>query len=171
MKMKLTEKRVEEVISEAVGVDAARIVRFLKDKKNVSEFIMSTSLKMEIQEVRNILYRLHSKNLVTYKRVKDNKKGWYVSYWTFDKVRVSELLAKMNREKLEKFKDRLAVESTNINSFFMCPKACVRMDFHSAIGCSFRCPECGILMQQQDNTKTINFLKEKIREIEAVAEA
>src|SRR3989338_3427234 len=125
-KMKLTDKRVEEIVSESIGEDAVKMVRFIGGKKDVSEFKISSGLKMEIQEVRNILYRLHSKNLVTYKRVKDNKKGWYVSYWTFDKVRVSELLAKMNREKLEKFKDRLAVESTNINSFFMCPKACVR---------------------------------------------
>lgn len=167
--MKLTDKRIEEIIGESVGEDAFRIVKFLKGKKNVSEFKISSGLKLEIQEVRNILYRLHSKNLVTYKRKKDNKKGWYISYWTFDKSKVKELLKKMNKEKLERFKERLEVESNNINSFFMCSKACTRMDFHNAINYDFRCLECGMLMEQQDNTKTINFLKEKIREIEAVA--
>ncbi len=167
--MKLTDKRVEEIVAESVGEDALKIVKFILGKRDVSEFKVSSGLKMEIQEVRNILYRLHSKNLVNYKRKKDNKKGWYISYWTFDKLRVKELFERMQREKLEKFKERLEEESTNLNSFFMCPKACVRMDFHNAITYNFRCPECGTLMQQQDNTKTINFLKEKIREIETVA--
>jgi transcription initiation factor TFIIE subunit alpha len=167
--MKLTDKRVEEILSEAVGADVLKIVRFLKGKRDVSEFNVSLKLKMDIQEVRNILYRLHNNNLVAYKRKKDNKKGWYVSYWTFNKSRVKELLKKINTEKLEKFRERLNVESRNLNSFFMCPKTCTRMDFHNAINYNFRCPECGSLMQQQDNVKTISFLKEKIREIEAVA--
>ncbi len=168
-KMKLTDKRVEEIVGESIGEDAVKIVKFIGAKKDVSEFKISSGLKMEIQEVRNILYRLHSKNLVAYKRRKDNKKGWYISYWTFDKEMVKELSKKINTEKLEKFRERLQVESSNLNTFFMCPKACTRMDFHNAINYTFRCPECGSLMQQQDNTKTINFLKEKIREIEAVA--
>ena len=167
--MKLTEKRVEEILSEAVGTDVLKIVRFLKGKRDVSEFKISSKLKMDIQEVRNILYRLHNSNLVNYKRRKDNKKGWYVSYWTFSKTRVKELLKKLNTEKLEKFRERLHVESSNLNSFYMCPKTCTRMDFSNAINYNFRCPECGSLMQQQDNVKTISFLKEKIREIEAVA--
>lgn len=168
-KMKLTDKRVEEIVSESIGEDAVKMVRFIGVKKDVSEFKISAGLKMEIQEVRNVLYRLHSKNLVTYKRRKDNKKGWYISYWTFNKDMVKELSKKINIEKLEKFRERLQVESSNVNTFFMCPKACTRMDFHNAINYNFRCPECGSLMQQQDNIKTINFLKEKIREIEAVA--
>jgi len=167
--MKLTDKRVEEIVSEAIGIDVINLVRFLKGKRDVSEFKISSKLKKDIQEVRNILYRLHNSNLVSYKRKKDNKKGWYISYWTFNKIRVRELLKRVNTEKLERFRERLHVESSNLNSFFMCPKTCTRMDFHNATGYKFRCPECGSLMQQQDNIKTINFLKERIREIEAVA--
>ena len=166
--MKLTDKRIQEIVDESVGEDAFKVVKFLKGKKDVSEFKISSGMKSEIQQVRNVLYRLHNKNLVTYKRKKDNKKGWYISYWTFDRSKVKELLKKMNQEKLEKFKERLEVESNNVNSFFMCQKACTRMDFHNSISYDFRCPECGLLMEQQDNTKTINFLKEKIREIETV---
>ena len=167
--MKLTDKTIEEIVSDAVGEDSVRVIRFLNRKKDVSEFDISSGLEMEIQEVRNILYRLHSNNLVAYNRKKDNKKGWYISYWTFNKSRVKELIARMNRDKLEKFRERLEVESTNLNSFFICPKVCTRMDFHNSSAVNFRCPECGTLMEQQDNIKTINFLKEKIRQIEAVA--
>ncbi len=167
--MKLTDKRVDEIISEAVGDDALKIVKMLKGRRDVSEFKISSKLKEDIQIVRNVLYRLHSKNLVTYKRRKDNKKGWYISYWTFNRNNVKELLGALNREKLEKFRERLATESTNMNTFFMCPKACTRMDFHNASNFRFRCPECGSLMQQQDNVKTIDFLKAKIKEMETAS--
>ena len=164
--MKLTDKVIEQIIGESVGDDAYRIVKFMREKKDLSEFKISTSLKLEIQEVRNVLYRLHNKNLAVYKRKKDNKKGWYVSYWTFDKNNLRQLAKNLNKEKLEKYKERLEIESNNANSFFMCKKACTRMDFHSAITYQFRCGECGMIMDQQDNTKTIDFLKEKIKEFE-----
>jgi len=167
--MKLTDKRVDEIISEAVGDDALKIVKALKGRKDVSEFKIATNMRQDIQIIRNILYRLHSKNLVTYKRRKDNKKGWYISYWTFSRTRVKELIKSINKEKLERFKERLENESTNVNTFCMCSKACIRMDFHNASNYSFRCPECGSLMQQQNNIKTIDFLKAKIKEIEATA--
>ena len=166
--MKLTDKTIERIISESVGDDACRVVKFMKGKRDLSEFKISSGLKLEIQEVRNILYRLHNKNLAIYKRKKDNKKGWYVSYWTFDKNNLRDLSKKMNTEKLEKYKERLEIESNNINSFFMCKKACTRMDFPSAINYQFRCGECGMPMDQQDNTKTIDFLKEKIKEFETI---
>src|SRR3989338_5267898 len=98
--MKLTDKKVDEVIAESIGEDAVEIIRFIRGKKDVSEFKISTALKLEIQEVRNILYRIHNNNLVTYNRKKDNKKGWYVSYWTFDKTRVKELMKKYRKRSL-----------------------------------------------------------------------
>ena len=167
--MRVTDKRTEQVVSQVVGEDAVRVVRALKDKKDVSEFKVAGSLKADIQTIRNVLYRLHSHNLVTYKRKKDRKKGWYISYWTFHRNRVKELMEGLKKQKLEHFKHRLETESANVNNFFICPKACTRMDFHSASQFNFKCPECGAMMQQQDNARTIDFLKEKIREMESEA--
>ncbi|MBN2454611.1 hypothetical protein JXB11_03630 [Candidatus Woesearchaeota archaeon] len=167
--MRLTDKRTEEVINQVVGEDVLKVVGLLKGKKDVSEFKMAGQLKLDIQAVRNMLYRLHNHNLVTYKRKKDRKKGWYISYWTFNKNRVKELIGDLKKQKLEHFRQRLETESANVNNFFICPKACTRMDFHSAAQFNFKCPECGAVMQQQDNAKTIDFLKEKIREIESEA--
>jgi len=160
--------KVAEVVKATAGEDALQLVKVMSGK-DVSEFNMVKQAKLDIQQVRNILYKLHSSNLADYKRVKDNRKGIYVSYWTFNKAIVKDLFNKLNKERLERFRERLAVETSNINSFFICPAACIRVDFAKAEQLKFRCEECGQLLVQEDNSRTIDSLREKIREMEAAA--
>ena len=107
--------------------------------------------------------------VATYKRKKDSKKGYYISYWTFNPKRIKDLVVNMRISKLDKLRERLTKEEQNQNGFFMCPDTCVRLDFDSATELGFRCPECGSLLMQQDNARTIDHLRERIKEIEAVA--
>jgi transcription initiation factor TFIIE subunit alpha len=166
---RLTDQKIHEIVTEVVGEDAVEIVKFLKGKKDISEFKIAEKTKDEIQKIRNILYRLYNYNLVAYKRKKDRQKGWYISYWTFQPKKVKDLIERLKKEKLEHYKDRLEEEEANKNAFFICPKTCSRLDFTTATAHEFKCPECGALLQQQDNARTIDFLREKIREIEAAA--
>lgn len=48
----------------------------------------------------------------------------------------------------------------------MCSNACTRLDFESATNFEFKCPECGSLLNQQENLKTIEYLKSQIKELE-----
>ncbi len=167
--MRLTNKLITETISEAIGEDALPIVEFLRNKKNISEFIVAEKTKIEIHAVRNILYRMQKLNLATYKRKKDSKKGYYISYWTFNVKRIKDLAVELKKEKLEKLKERLKKEEANKNCFFICQNACVRLDFEESTEQGFRCPECGSLLIQQDNTRTIDYLKERIKEMKLSA--
>ncbi len=161
----MANKKLLEFTKEFIGEDAVKIVNFLKDRANISEFKIAEKTKTEIHEIRNILYRLHNYNLATYVKKKDREKGWYISYWTFNKKRVKELMSEIKRQKIERYKQRLKVEEANKNNFFMCTNACIRLDFQSATEHDFKCPECGNLLNQQDNEKTIDFLRSKIREL------
>jgi len=165
-KTRVTKALIEEVVSEAVGEDALDIIFYLKGKEDISEFTIAEDLDIEIHQVRNILYRLHSQHLVTYRRKKDRQKGWYISYWTFNKPRVRELRTSIKEKKLDKFKERLEKEEANKGNYFMCPNACTRMDFGTATEHDFKCPECGELLQQQDNTRTIERLQDQIKSLE-----
>jgi hypothetical protein len=42
----------------------------------------------------------------------------------------------------------------------------VRMDFEKASEFQFRCPECGQIMNEQDNSRTIEFLTDRLKELE-----
>ncbi|MBI2143061.1 hypothetical protein HYU20_01840 [Candidatus Woesearchaeota archaeon] len=166
--MKSLNAKIAEVVRAAAGEDAIKLVKIMASCRNVSEFRIVKSARLDIQKVRNLLYKLHSSNLADYKRVKDNKKGIYVSYWTFNRAMVEELFSKLHQEKLQRFRERLEVETGNVNGFFICPAACTRADFARAEQQRFRCEECGQLLAQEDNTRTIDFLREKVREMEAV---
>ena len=162
-KMKITNSKVNETIKEAVGEDSLKVVEFLKDKKNISDFKIAEKTDTDIHEIRNILYRLYNQNLVSYYRKKDRQKGWYISYWTFNKKRVKDLMGIIKKQKYEKFNERLREEELNKNNFYLCPNACVRVNFDRATDFEFRCPECGNILNHQSNEKTIEFLKTEIK--------
>ncbi len=165
--MRFTTKKTNEIIGEAVGIDALPLVNFLKGKKNISEFVIAEKTRIEIHIVRNILYRLHNANLVEYKRKKDSKKGYYISYWTYNQKALKDVSKRMHVTKLHKLQERLEKEEKNAGCFFLCTNACVRLDFEQGTVNEFKCPECGSLLSQQDNTRTIEFLKEQIKELSA----
>ena len=165
--MKITNTKIYETIKEAVGEDTIKVVEFLKDKKNISDFKIAEKVKTDIHEIRNILYRLYNHNLVTYYRKKDRQKGWYISYWTFNKKRVKDIMGHLHYSKIEKFSQRLDEEEANKGNIYMCPNACVRVNFEKATDFEFKCPECGNILNHQDNEKTIDFLRVKVKELKA----
>lgn len=158
----------EEIIAEIIGPDAVPVVRQLKGKENVSEFTIANRIKEEINFVRNVLYRLYEKSLVSSQRKKDKKKGWYIYYWTFKPERLDEIARKAKEQKIERLKERLERERNS--QFYMCENNCVRLDFDQAAGFEFRCPECNRLLEQQDNTRTIEHLESQISELESAIE-
>ncbi len=164
--MAITNKLIDETIIEISGEDVMPVVKFLRNRKNISEFKIAEKVNLEVNQTRNILYRLHQHNLVTYNRKKDRIKGWYISYWTLNLKRIKYILSNMNKEKLSTLKNKLKKEEENEGSFFLCPNICARLDFDKATEFEFKCPECGSLLNQQDNSKTIDNLRKKIKELE-----
>lgn len=163
-KMKLSDKIIEQVVSESVGQDAVQIVKALKNKKNISEFKISEQIKLEVNTIRNILYRLYDENLVTFIRKKDKVKGWYIYYWTFNPKRIKDLIKILKKKKLEKLKERLVREKSS--DFFACKNNCIRLDFDQATEFEFKCPECGNLLNQEDNKKIMIDIEKSIKSLE-----
>ena len=165
--MRITDTKIIDTVKEIVGEDSLTVVQYLKNKKNISDFKIAEQTKKDIHEIRNILYRLYNHNLVTYYRKKDRQKGWYISYWTFNKKRIKDLLVQLHASKLAKFSERLEEEEKNRGNIYMCPNACIRVNFEKATDFDFKCSECGNIINHQDNEKTINFLKERIKELKS----
>ena len=162
--MRLSNKIIEATIAEVAGEDVLLIVHFLKNKKNISEFKIADAIKKEINETRNMLYRLHEANLISFIRKKDKKKGWYIYYWTFKPKMIKHLITSLKKDKLAKLKDRLSREKSS--HFFICQNKCIRLDFEQAMNFEFKCPECGEMMNQEDNLENIRLIEEEIKKIE-----
>lgn len=166
--MRLTDKKIYEIVEQVAGKQAVPIVKYLKGKKDISDFEIADNTEMDMQTVRNLLYRLNGHNIVTYIRKKDKKKGWYISFFTLNRDGTKYLAKKLKKQKINKLKQRLKHEQSS-DVFFMCGNLCVRMNFDDSVDFNFRCPECGELLKQQDNKKTINHLKKRIKELEAAS--
>ena len=162
--MKLSNKLVEDVVTEVAGEDVIPLIKCLKNKKNISEFKLAESLVTEVNIVRNMLYRLYHSNLVSFTRRKDKKKGWYIYYWTFKIKQIKYLAVNIKRKRLEKLNDRLSREKNS--QFFNCPNSCMRLDFDRAIGFDFKCPECDCIMEQESNEKTIKDIEAEVKALE-----
>lgn len=160
---KLTGRIVEETISEVAGQDVLPLIKALRNKKNVSEFKLADSIRKEINQTRNMLYRLYDNNLVSFIRKKDKKKGWYIYYWTFNQKRIKDLVKDLKKKKLERLEERLAREKTT--QFYICGNKCIRLDFEQSHDFSFKCPECGQLLELEDNTEKVRKLEEDIENL------
>ncbi|HLD33663.1 MAG TPA: hypothetical protein VJB66_02975 [Candidatus Nanoarchaeia archaeon] len=147
VKVRLTDKKVDEVVKNICGADVLPLIRKLRGKENVSEFKLADALHDDIKRVRNTLYRLYGTNLVEFTRKKDKKKGWYIYYWTFKPDQIRFLYRKIKLEELDKLKDSVKQEHTQ--QYFVCVNECTRMDFEQAINFEYRCPECGELTTQE----------------------
>tara|TARA_Y100000310_G_scaffold100745_1_gene98631 strand:- start:2682 stop:3320 length:639 start_codon:yes stop_codon:yes gene_type:complete len=163
--MRISSKIIEGVVSEVAGEDTVPLVKYLKDKKNISEFKIAESLKEEVNFTRNMLYRLYHNNLVSFIRKKDKKKGWYIYYWTFNPKTVGHLFGTLRTKRLEGLRERLKRE--NDGQFYACPEKCMRLDFDQATNFDFKCFECGKLLSLDDNSEVIGKIQAEIAELEA----
>lgn len=164
--MRISKDLISKTTTEAVGEDAIEIALYLKGKKNISEFTIAQDLNVDIHLVRNVLYRLNNLHLATYIRKKDRIKGWYISYWTLNPKRYFEISQKFQEERLEKLKEKLQKEQEYREGLYICPNLCTRMNFEAAMEHSYKCPECGRILNPQDNKRTIEHLKTMIAEME-----
>ncbi len=162
--MRLTKKKIEQVISGILGEEGFPLLKQLLGKENVSEFDLAKKINKDIKIVRKMLYLLYNHNLISFNRKKDKQKGWYIYYWTLipNNIKFSYHKSKINL--LNRLKNRLQEENKEI--FFICDSQCIRLNFDKSMDYEFHCPDCGELLTQDDNKKKIQEIEKKIKEIE-----
>lgn len=161
----LSIREIDDLVVNMAGEDILPLVNLLRGRENVSEFAIAEKLNVTVNQVRNMLYRLHKSNLVTFTRKKDKKKGWYIYYWTLAMKNIKEALFSQKKRQLVDFQERLAKETEG--KFYVCPGKCARMTMEDAMEADFHCPECGQLMTEQDNKRTVENLQKRIDELSA----
>src|SRR3989338_5787990 len=162
--MRLTQKKIEEILSVILTVYGLPLIRYLSGKNNVSEFDLANKTKKDIKVVRRMLYILYNHNLVSFTRKKDKQKGWYIYYWTLQPESIKYVYFKKKREKLVELRQLLEAEKKEL--FFVCPGGCTRLNFDQAMDFEFHCPECGELVGQDSGDKRISELGGEITQIE-----
>lgn len=162
--MRLTKKKIDEIMVRILGEEGLSLVNQLKDKENISEFDLAKKTKKDIKVVRKMLYILYNYNLVGFHRKKDKEKGWYIYFWKLLSENIKFEHQKWKKELLGRLQERLEAERKDL--FFVCPSRCTRLNFDQAIELEFHCPECGLLLAQDENEARVQEMRRKIAEIE-----
>ena len=149
---------LQNYIESIAGKEGVKLLNLMKDYQNISEFKLADDLKLTVNNVRNLLYKLNNHNLVYSIRKKDKEKGWYIYYWTFNFRHARDLLILEKKRKLEQLKQEINKEE----HFFICPNGCVRFDYEDALESGYKCPECGSILSQEDFNKRANEINTRI---------
>ena len=160
----MQEKLLNEIVADIVGKPGAEILHLLIGKKDVNEFLIAKKLKLTINQVRNILYKLSNYSLVTFTRKKDKRKGWYTYFWTLDNEKALELLYKKFEKEIITFKHQL--KSREIKRFYICKTCKTEISEETALLHNFVCQECGQVYELAENKKIVNDLSNNILKLE-----
>ena len=163
--MRLTKKKVEEIIIGILGPDGLPLLKQLYLKDNISEFELATKVKRDIKVIRKMLYFLYNHNLVSFTRKKDKIKKWYIYYWTLSLDNIKFNYLKRKKDLLNRLTQRLEEEKREL--FFTCPNHCVRLNFDQSMDFEFHCPECGQLVLQDSSEDKVQQLKKQVETITA----
>lgn len=162
--MRLTQKKIEEILISIIGEDGLPLLYELQRKDNISEFDLASKTKKDIKVIRKMLYFLYNHNLVSFMRKKDKVKGWYIYYWTILPENIRYIYIKLRKNTLARLQEQLETEKKEL--FFSCKTRCVRLNFDQGMEFEFHCPECGDLLAQDSSQEKLSQLHKAVQEAE-----
>lgn len=147
-------KLLKDIVGSIVGPGALGLVDLLYGKKNVNEFIIAKKMKLNINQARNMLYKLADEGLVSFIRKKDRKNGgWYTYYWTLDVTKSLDNLRRVIENDIKSLELQHTTRSKE--RFYYCSNCDVEMNEENALLNNFICPECGEVFVLRDNSDFI----------------
>lgn len=169
--LKLTDKNTVEVLNvllEHKEIIDEEIVNILneeieKSQKALNEEEEKIASRIALKEVRKSLYKLSERSLARYRRVRDKETGYFVYYWSPIFERVLDLIIYRRKRSIKKLRQRLDYEQRNL--LYVCDEGHTPVTFSDAFELGFICTTCGKELSQKDNANTIQFLEQKIKEL------
>jgi len=149
-------------VAEAVGEeDAVKLIDILKNSNEITDDEIATKTGIRLNSVRKILYKLYDHSLVSLRRTRDPKTGWFIFHWRLQPDQLEGFILSQKRRVLEKLDIRLEYEKNH--DFYYChTPGCQRIPFEEAIELIFRCPTCGKPLMHSDNEKILESLTKKV---------
>ena len=153
-------KLLTELVEEITGPENGVIVEILFNKKDVNEFLIAKKMNLTINQVRNILYKLSAQGLVSFIRKKDNRKGWYIYYWTLDTLKSMVKIEEKLKREIDELKAKL--NEREIERVYHCKSCNIEVKEEKALENDFTCEECADVYTLVDNTNYVRDIKGRI---------
>jgi transcription initiation factor TFIIE subunit alpha len=152
-------------VAEALGEeDAIKLIDILKNSEETTDDEIANKTGIRINSIRKILYKLYDHSLVSLRRTRDPKTGWFIFHWRLQPDQLEGFILSQKRRVLEKLNVRLEYEKNH--DFFYCgTPGCRRFPFEETVELVFRCPTCGKPLMHFDNGKIVNALTGKVEQL------
>lgn len=157
----MQEKLLKSLVEDLAGSEAGTIVDLLFNKRDVNEFLIAKRMSLTINQVRNILYKLSAEGLVSFIRKKDNRKGWYIYFWTLN---TEKCLIRLELEITKKIADLgEQLKNREQKRFYTCNSCGIEVTEETALENDFSCSECAEVYVLSSNDSQIKEITNKIK--------
>jgi transcription initiation factor TFIIE subunit alpha len=152
-------------VAEALGEEeAVKLIEILKNSEETTDDVIANNAGIRLNTVRKILYKLYDHSLVSLRRTRDPKTGWFIFHWKLQPDQLDGFILSQKRRVLEKLNIRLEHEKNH--DFFYCyTPGCSRIPFEDAVELVFRCPTCGKPLMHYDNDEMVHALTKKVEQL------
>ena len=141
--------------------DAVKLIEHLKGLSEITDDEIANKTGIRLNSVRKILYKLYDHSLVSLRRTRDPKTGWFIFHWRLQPDQLEGFILSQKRRVLEKLNVRLEYEKNH--DFYYCgTQECKRFPFEEAVELVFHCSTCGKSLAHFANGTMINKLSEKV---------
>jgi transcription initiation factor TFIIE subunit alpha len=141
--------------------EAVVLIEHLKGVEEITDDEIANKTGIRLNSVRKILYKLYDHSLVSLRRTRDPKTGWFIFHWKLQPDQLEGFILSQKRRVLEKLNVRLEYERTH--DFYYCGSTeCKRVPFEEAVELVFHCSGCGKPLVHFENGVMIERLGEKV---------
>ncbi len=168
---------LEEAIKYVVdlsGEKGLEVFKYLIARGPMEENALAKKLKFEkANAIRKFLYKLYTKNLVSYTKKKKGAKAWYTYYWKASPERLVFLIQKEYEDEIKQAKK--SIDLNKANDFYICETCNRQYELKQALENDFRCANCNGVLKHMETSQVVGekenrifFLNEKIRKLSEI---
>jgi transcription initiation factor TFIIE subunit alpha len=144
--------------------DASLLINHLKTANETTDDAIANTTGIRLNLVRKILYKLYDHSLVSLRRTRDPKTGWFIFHWKLQPSQLEGFILSQKRKVLDKLVVRLDYEKNH--DFYYCGNAeCKKIPFGDAVELVFQCPTCEKPMSHCENGKIVKNLTKKVEQL------
>jgi transcription initiation factor TFIIE subunit alpha len=144
--------------------EAVTLIENLKNLDEITDDEIANKTGIRLNSVRKILYKLYDHSLVSLRRTRDPKTGWFIFHWRLQPDQLEGFILSQKRRVLEKLNVRLEYEM-NHDFYYCSTPGCRRLTFEEAVEQVFHCGVCGKPLAHSDNGRMILKLEEKVEQL------
>src|SRR3989337_4007697 len=152
-------------VASALGEeDAVKLIENLKNAEETTDDELANKSGSRLNSVRKILYKLYDHSLVSLRRTRDPKTGWFIFHWKLQPSQLEGFILSQKRRVLEKLNVRLEFEKNH--DFYYCnTPGCKRVPFEEAVELVFHCSTCGKSLAHYGNEILVERLTTKVEQL------